>query len=90
MTAETPSLAPSDAPTCYASLSPLPEQPICKHYTGATLANLTGDYSCQCLAGVPYERWAPDMDRWPCRCRHLLGLEQHDCASADYSHNAQH
>lgn len=63
----------------------LPGQPLCLHYTGATLANLTGDYSCVCLAGIPYERWTPDMGRWPCRKRHILGLEQHQCAKSDYS-----
>ena len=66
------------------ALSALPGQPLCKHYTGATIDNLTGDYSCRCLADVPYERWTPDMDRWPCRRRHLLGLEQHECAKKDY------
>lgn len=66
------------------ALVTLPGQPICKHYTGATLANQSGDYSCTCLAGVPYDRWTPDMERWPCRRRHLLGLEQHACKFADY------
>ena len=54
------------------------------HYTGSTLDNLTGDYSCKCLAGIPYERWLPNMGRWPCRRRSILGLEQHTCAAADY------
>lgn len=59
-------------------------QPLCKHYTGAKLGNLTGDYSCKCFAGIPYERWTPMMERWPCRRRHILGLEQHQCPAADY------
>lgn len=68
-----------------AALVALPGQPLCKHYTGVTLAHLTGDYSCACLAGVPYERWTPSMGRWPCRRRHLLGLEQHECEHKDYN-----
>lgn len=62
----------------------LPGQPLCKHYTGAVLENLTGDYSCRCLAGKPYELWTPTMERWPCRRRHILGLEQHKCDAAEY------
>lgn len=65
-------------------LAELPGQPLCKHYTGAALENLTGDYSCRCLAGVPYERWTPSMNRWPCRRRHILGVEQHECEHKDY------
>jgi hypothetical protein len=62
----------------------LPGQPICKHYSGATLAHLTGDYTCQCLAGVPYELFPSDMERWPCRRRHILGPEQAQCSVKDY------
>lgn len=65
-------------------LKPLPGQPLCKHYTGASLSDLAGDYSCRCLADIAYESFVPDMNRWPCRRRHLLGLEQHPCASRDY------
>lgn len=65
-------------------LVPLPGQPLCRHYTGAGLHNLTGDYSCRCRANVPFERWSPSIDRWPCRRRHLLGLAQHECEHADY------
>lgn len=66
------------------ALTQLPGQPLCKHYTGAALSDLTGDYSCCCRAKVPYERWTPDIDRWPCRRRHILGLEQHACRLAEY------
>ena len=62
----------------------LPGQPLCKHYSGATLAKLTGDYTCQCLAGVPYEVFPSDMGRWPCRRRHILGFEQAECSVKDY------
>lgn len=62
----------------------LPGQPLCKNYSGATLANLTGDYTCQCLAGVPYELFPADMERWPCRRRHILGREQAECSVKDY------
>lgn len=65
-------------------LAALPGQPLCANYTGASLADLRGDYECKCLAGIPYERWAADMERWPCRRRHLLGLEQHSCAYARF------
>lgn len=37
---------------CSALVS-LPGQPLCRHYTGAALEHLRGDYSCKCLAGVP-------------------------------------
>ena len=80
----TGTLSEFHAAPCSASLFPLPGQPLCKHYTGATLDNLTGDYLCKCLAGIPYERWIPNMNRWPCRRRSILGLEQHTCALADY------
>lgn len=72
------------SPASGSPLAELPGQPICKHYTGAALENLTGDYSCRCLAGVPYERWTPSMNRWPCRRRHILGVEQHECEHKDY------
>ena len=62
----------------------LPGQPLCAHFTGAVLADLRGDYECRCRAGIPYERWTIEIDRWPCRRRHLLGLEQHTCASAQF------
>jgi hypothetical protein len=62
----------------------LPGQPLCKHYTGASLDNLTGDNSCRCLAGIPYDRWVKNMERWPCRRRHILGLEQHHCDAREY------
>ena len=62
----------------------LPGQPLCKHYSGASLANLTGDYTCKCLAGVPYELFPSDMRRWPCRRRHILGCEQAECSVKDY------
>lgn len=68
---------------CSALVS-LPGQPLCKHYSGATLANLTGDYTCKCLAGVPYELFPSDMERWPCRRRHILGREQAECSVKDY------
>jgi hypothetical protein len=62
----------------------LPGQPLCKHYSGATPAHLTGDYTCQCLAGVSYELFPSDMERWPCRRRHILGREQAECSGKDY------
>lgn len=62
----------------------LPGQPLCAHFTGAVLADLRGDNECKCRAGIPYDRWSNDIDRWPCRRRHLLGLEQHTCASAQF------
>lgn len=58
----------------------LPGQPLCKHYTGATAA----DRMCRCLADIPYDKWVSNMERWPCRRRHILGLEQHHCDKADY------
>lgn len=67
-----------------AVLTALPGQPLCKHYTDATLANLTGDYACRCLAGVPYERFPSSVERWPCRRRHITGLEQAECSRKDY------
>jgi hypothetical protein len=65
-------------------LKALEGQPLCKYYTGASLEDLRGDYSCKCLVAVPYERWCSDMERWPCRRRHIIGLEQHTCEKADY------
>jgi hypothetical protein len=68
---------------CSALVS-LPGQPLCRHYTGAALEHLRGDYSCKCLAGVPYELFPSDMLRWPCRRRHILGREQAECSAKDY------
>lgn len=65
-------------------LNTAPGQPLCVHFTSPSKEHLKGDYSCRCRAGMPYETWVQDPERWPCRRRHLLGLQQHTCANAEY------
>lgn len=71
-------------PGSHQRLVPLPGQPLCKHYSGAPPENLDGNYTCKCLAGVPYEIFPSNMERWPCRRRNITGLEQAECSLKYY------